>query len=163
MPTKEAGAAVQNAVSGGLPNKTGWANVQQEVGSLFGKSEKDGWYKSPHSKKVEHHDDHGTIVTSSHTKRHLALDGADKHAGWFKHKDDAKAHLKKLFVDVMNKDEMKAAKAPKAPKKSITSSRLMSRIKPLMHDIQKGFDKVKEQIHAAIQNSERSKVSRDHQ
>ena len=40
LPSYDAGAAVQRANSGGLPNKEGWANVRQEIGALFGKAEK---------------------------------------------------------------------------------------------------------------------------
>jgi hypothetical protein len=41
MPSQESGQAVQSAISGGLPNKTGLANVAQEFGHLFGKAEED--------------------------------------------------------------------------------------------------------------------------
>lgn len=39
MPTPAQGQAIQQGLSGGLPNKTGLDNVKQEFGSLFGKSE----------------------------------------------------------------------------------------------------------------------------
>lgn len=36
FPSKEQGDAIQRELSGGLPNKEGWANVRQELGALVG-------------------------------------------------------------------------------------------------------------------------------
>lgn len=46
-PMKERGRAIQQTLSGGLPEKTGLANVAQEFGSLFGKDEKPPAPKQP--------------------------------------------------------------------------------------------------------------------
>jgi hypothetical protein len=49
---QEKGHQVQQAMSGGLPEKTGFANVAQELGSLFGKDEKKADAKSVSSSPV---------------------------------------------------------------------------------------------------------------
>ena len=41
FPSKEQGDAIQRELSGGLPNKEGWANVQQELGNLVGLGKSD--------------------------------------------------------------------------------------------------------------------------